>query len=72
MTKRVCLAVAFLFSLTFHQTGLAEPSAQQEPSKNVEKPLRIAVAANFVSVLSKLIGHYGSEQKIAVSVGSTG
>ena len=72
MTKRVCVVVAFLFSLTFHQTGLAEPSAQQEPSKNVEKPLRIAVAANFEPILEELIGHYESEQKIAVSVGSTG
>lgn len=72
MAKRACLRFAFLYSLIFHQPGLAEPPANPEGDKMMEKPLRIAVAANFEPVLNELIRHYKSDKKITVSVGSTG
>ena len=72
MAKTACVRFVFLFSLIFQQPGLAGPSAHTECEKNLGKPLRIAVAANFEPVLNELIRHYEPEQKISVSVGSTG
>lgn len=70
MGQRTVALVALLISLIVAQAGAAK--GFDGSSNKDQKPLRIAVAANFKPVLDELIEHHPDASRITVSTGSTG